>query len=62
MMSATKKIEGPLAVDAPVRSEGGRSPSALSTGQAPSMPAMVPTTGTPAIAQPEVGPSAPGQR
>ena len=62
MMSATKKIEGPLTVDAPVGSEGGRNPSALSTGQAPSMPAMVPTTGTPAIARPKVGPLALGQR
>ena len=62
MMSTRKKIEGPLTVDAPVGSEGGRSPSALSTGHAPSMPAMVPTTGTPAIARPKVGSLAPGQR
>ena len=62
MMSTRKKIEGPLTVDAPVGSEGGRSPPALSTGHAPSMPAMVPTTGTPAIARPKVGPLALGQR
>ena len=34
MMSSMKKIDHPLAVDEPVGSEGGRSPSALSTGQA----------------------------
>jgi transposase len=65
MMSSMKQIEDPSAVDGPVGSEGGRSPSALSTGQAPTTPtmsAMVPATGTPATAQPKVGPLAPGQR
>jgi hypothetical protein len=62
MMSRMKQIEDPSAVDAPVGCEGGRSPSALSTGQAPAMPAMVPATGTPATAPPKVGPLAPGQR
>jgi transposase-like protein len=58
-----KQIEDPSAVDGPVDSEGGRSPSALSTGQAPTTPAMVPgTTATPASALPKVGPLAPGQR
>jgi hypothetical protein len=63
MMSAMKQIEDPSAVDGPVGSEGGRSPSALSTGQAPTTPAMVPgATATPAKAPPKVGPLAPGQR
>jgi hypothetical protein len=63
MMSSMKQIEDPSAVDGPVGSEGGRSPSALSTGQAPTTPAMVPgATGTPATALPKVGPLAPGQR
>jgi len=62
MMSDMKQIEDPLAVDAPVGSEGGRSPSALSTGPAPTTPAMVPATGTPASALPKLGPLAPGQR
>lgn len=62
MMSTMKQIEDPSAVDGPVGSEVGRSPSVLSTGQAPTMPAMVPATGTPATAQPKVGPLAPGQR
>ena len=35
MMSSMKQIEDPSAVDGPVVSEGGRSPSTLSTGQAP---------------------------
>jgi hypothetical protein len=39
MMSSMKKIDHPLAVDGPVVSEGGRSPSTLSTGQAPPAPA-----------------------
>jgi transposase len=60
MMSTMKQIEDPSAVDGPVGSEGGRSPSALSTGQAP---AMVPgATATPATAPPKLGPLAPGQR
>lgn len=63
MMSNMKQIEDPSAVDGPVGSEGGRSPSALSTGQAPTKPAMVPSaSGTPAMAAPKVGPLAPGQR
>jgi hypothetical protein len=63
MMSAMKQMEDPSAVDAPVGSEVGRSPSALSTGQAPTTPAMVPgATATPAKAPPKVGPLAPGQR
>jgi hypothetical protein len=63
MMSTMKQIEDPSAVDGPVGSEGGRSPSALSTGQAPTTPAMVPgATMTPATALPKVGPLAPGQR
>jgi len=62
MMSDMKQIEDPLAVDAPVGSEGGRSPSALSTGSAPTTPAMAPATGTPTSALPKLGPLAPGQR
>lgn len=43
--------------------EGGRSPSALSAGQAPTTPAMMPgATGTSATAPPKPGPLAPGQR
>jgi len=62
-MSTMKQIEDPSAVDGPVGSEGGRSPSALSTGQAPTTPAIVPgASGTPATTQPKVGPLAPGQR
>jgi hypothetical protein len=63
MMSAMKQMEDPSAVDAPVGSEGGRSPSALSTGQSPTTPAMVPgAMATVATALPKVGPLAPGQR
>ena len=63
MMSNMKQIEAPSAVDGPVGSEGGRSPSALSTGQAPTIPAMVPgATAMPATALLKVGPLAPGQR
>jgi hypothetical protein len=52
------KIDRPSAVDGPVGSEGGRSPSTPSTGQAP--PAL---TAAPAAAQPpRLGPLAPGQR
>jgi hypothetical protein len=58
MVSNMMKIDRPSAVDGPVGSEGGRSPSTLSTGQAP--PAL---TATPAAAQPpRLGPLAPGQR
>ena len=63
MMSSMKQIEDPSTVDGPVGSEGGRSPSALSTGQAPTTRAMVPgATATPTTAPPKVGPLAPGQR
>lgn len=63
MMSTMKQFEDPLTVDGPVGSEGGRSPSALSTGQAPTTPAMEPgATATPATAPLKVGPLAPGQR
>lgn len=51
MMSNMKQIEDPLAVDGPVGSEGGRSPSALSTGQATAAPGPS-----------RIGPLAPGQR
>jgi transposase len=54
MMSNMKQIESPLAVDGPVDSAGGRSPTT---------PATVPgATVTPATALPKVGPLAPGQR
>ena len=43
MMSTMKLIEDPSAVDAPVGSEGGRSPSALSTGQAAPAPGVART-------------------
>jgi transposase len=65
MMSNMKQIEAPSAVDGPLGSEGGRSPSALSTGQAPTMPTMptmLPAPATPTSAQPKVGPLGPGQR
>ena len=52
MMSSMKQIDHPLAVDEPVGSEGGRSPSALSTGQT--------TPGAKGGAA--QGPLAPGQR
>ena len=62
-MSSMKQIDHPSAVDGPVVSEGGRGPSALSTGQAPTTPAMVPgATVPPATALPKVAPLAPGQR
>jgi hypothetical protein len=58
MVSNMMKIDRPSAVDGPVGSEGGRSPSTLSTGQAP--PAL---PATPPAAQPlRLGPLAPGQR
>lgn len=63
MMSSMKQIEDPSAVDEPVGSEGGRSPSALSTGRTPTTQATVPgATVTPAAALAKVGPLAPGQR
>ena len=52
MMSSMKKIDHPLAVDEPVGSEGGRSPSTLPTGRA--------APSAPSGAKP--GPLAPGQR
>jgi hypothetical protein len=58
MVSSMKKIDHPSSVDGPVVSEGGRSPSTLSTGQAP--PAL---SAAPAAAQPpRLGLLAPGQR
>jgi transposase-like protein len=63
MMSNMKQIEDPSAVGGPVGSEGGRSPSALSTGQAPTTLAMAPgASGTPATAAQKVGPLFLGQR
>jgi transposase len=62
MMSSMKQIDHPSAVDGPVVSEVGRSPSTLSTGQAPTTPPMVPTAGTPTTALPKAGPLAPRQR
>jgi hypothetical protein len=58
MMSSMKQIDHPLAVDEPVGSEVGRSPSALSTGQA--TPGLA--TSPPATPGPKVGPLASGQR
>ena len=57
-MSSMKQIDGTLAVDGPVGSEGGRSPSTLSTGRALPAAAAVP----PALPPPTLGPLAPGQR
>lgn len=54
MISSMKQIDHPLAVDEPVVSEGGRSSSARSTGQA--------TPGLATSPGPKVGPLAPGQR
>lgn len=51
MKSNMNKIDRPDAVDGPVVSEGGRSPSTLSTGCA-----------TPSPGAPKPGPLAPGQR
>lgn len=58
MMSSMKQIDQSAAVDGPVGSEGGRSPSTLSTGQAQPAAAAAP----PATPAPTVGPLAPGQR
>ena len=52
MMSSMKNMDHSAVVDGPVVSEAGRSPSTLSTGQAPPAPA----------AAPRIGPLAPGQR
>lgn len=57
-MSNMTEMDRKLAVVGPVGSEGGRSPSTLSTGQAEPAPATAPpTSGTS-----RVGPLAPGQR
>jgi hypothetical protein len=58
MMSSMTKNDHPSAVDGPVVSEGGRSPSTLSTGQAPPAPAAAPTS----VPPPKVSPLALGQR
>ena len=58
MMSSMTKNDHPSAVDGPGVSEGGRSPSTLSTGQAPPAVAAAPTS----VPPPKVGPLAPGQR
>jgi transposase len=58
MMSSMKNMDHSAAVDGPVVSEGGRSPSTLSTGQAPPAPAVAPTC----LPAPRIGPLAPGQR
>lgn len=58
MMSSMKKIDHPSAVDGPVVSEGGRSPSTLTTGQALPVPAAAPTS----VPTAKAGPLAPGQR
>ena len=52
MKSSMNEIDGPDASDGPVGSEGGRSPSTLSTGRAAPM----------APAAPKPSPLAPGQR
>jgi hypothetical protein len=63
MVSSMMKIEENAAVDGPVGSEVGRSPSTLSIGQAPPQPTTVPATAVASsVAPPKVGPLAPGQR
>ena len=63
MMSSMKTIDHPAAVDGPVGRESGRSPSTLSTGQAPPPPATVlAATAAPGASPPTVGPLSPGQR
>ena len=57
-MSSMTKNDHPSAVDGPGVSEGGRSPSTLSSGQAPPAVAAAPTS----VPPPKVGPLAPGQR
>jgi transposase len=57
-MSSMKNMDHSAAVDGPVGSEGGRSPSTLSTGQAPLVAAAAPT----AVPAPRIGPLAPAQR
>lgn len=63
MVSSMMKNEENAAVDGPVGSEGGRSPSALSMGQAQSQPTTAPAiAAAPSAASSKVGPLAPGQR
>lgn len=64
MVSSMMKIEENAVVDGPVVSEGGRSPSTLSIGQAPpSQPAPAPAIeAASGVVSPKVGPLAPGQR
>lgn len=63
MVSSMMKIEENEAVDGPVGSEGGLSPSALSMGQAQSQPTTSPAiAAAPGAASSKVGPLAPGQR
>jgi hypothetical protein len=59
MMSSMNKIDRPAAVDGPVVSEGGRSPSTLSTGQ--TSPGGAAAAAIEAGAA-KIGPLAPGQR
>jgi len=59
MMSSMNRIDRAAAVDGPVVSEGGRSPSTLSTGQTSPVGAAAPVIGPGA---PKIGPLAPGQR
>lgn len=63
MVSTMMKIEENAAVDGPVGSEGGRSPSTLSMGQAQPQPTTAPGTEVASnVASAKVGPLAPGQR
>ena len=63
MVSSMMKIEENAAVDGPVGSEGGRSPSTLSIGQAQSQPTTAPAmAAAPGAASSKVGPLAQGQR
>lgn len=64
MVSSMMKIEENAAVDRPVGSEGGCSPSTLFIGQARrSQPAPAPATeAASSVVSPKVGPLAPGQR
>lgn len=63
MVSSMMKIEENAAVDGPVGSEGGRSPSTLSMGQAQPQPTTAPAiAAAPGAASAKIGPLAPGQR
>jgi hypothetical protein len=63
MVSNMMKIDRPSAVDGPVGSEGGRSPSALSMGQAQPQPLTAPAIAAAlGAASAKVGPLAPGPR